>query len=125
MKTIILFGVALMIGVSVSAQGWVSAGGNSDGYAFNPYSMSKIPTNGDLATGGTVGLIRVPIHITPEDRWPGNPNCWCRVISEPGNIEAIPTYPNSSISEPNNSPNLDAMPGVRVAKYILENKKPY
>ena len=120
----ILIGIALAIGATVQAQGWATSAGSSDGYAFNPYSMSKMPNNTDGLSGGAVLMKKVPFHIWPEDAFPVNPNGWVKVISEPGNHDAIPTYPTSQFVAPNNDPQLD-VPTIRVARYILENKKPY
>ncbi len=126
MKTIISIGIALIFGWAVAGQGTVKAQ-NTDGYAFNPYTMSKKPFIQDNILGGACRLIKYPGRIFPTDAFPmgpnawfkepnGNggieaypsyPNYWIKVIHEGGNIDEIPYYPNSSIVKPNDDPVLD------------------
>lgn len=124
MKTIISIGIALIFGWAVAGQGTVKAQ-NTDGYAFNPYTMSKKPLIQDNMSGGTHMLIKYPGRIFPPYVFPSGPNAGIVAPEGNGNIEAFPTYPNSAIVSPNNDPVLDAMPKYREASYIIRQHKPY
>ena len=125
MKTIISIGFALIAGWAMIGQGTASAQSNTDGYAFNPYTMSAKPLIQDKMTGGASVLIRLPERITPEDAFPQNPNAWYSVPTTNGNIDAFPNNPNSAYSQPNNDPNLDAMPKYPTATWVVQYHKPY
>ena len=125
MKTIISIGFALIAGWAMIGQGTATAQGNTDGYAFNPYTMSKKPNIQDKVIGGSNVLIRLSERITPEDAFPQNPNAWYSVPTGNGNIDAFPIYPNSSYSQPNNDPNLDAMPKYPTATWVVQHHQPY
>lgn len=124
MKTIILIGIALAFGYTVNAQGWVAAPGSSDGYAFNPYTMSKMPTNSDGMYISPALLRKVPFHIWPEDHL-NNPPAWNIVPAVKGNEDGFYPGPNSYISEPNDDVNYDAMPKMREASSTVQHHKPY
>ncbi len=106
MKTIISIGIALIFGWAVAGQGTVKAQ-NTDGYAFNPYTMSKKPFIQDNMSGGAYKLRKYPGRIFPPDAFPVGPNSWIKIIHENGNKDEIPYYPNSSIVKPNDDPVLD------------------
>jgi len=106
MKTIILIGIALALGCTVKAQGWVAAQGQSDGYAFNPYTMSKMPTNSE-----NPGLV--------------NPPAWKIVPAVNGNVDVYFPGPYPYIIKPNNDVNYDAMPKFREANFTVQHHKPY
>ena len=105
MKTIISIGFALVLGWAVLGHGTANAQGSPDTYAFNPYTMSKKPVIQDGFMPGHVRMIILPVRITPEDGFPQNPNSW--------------------YTAPNNDPNQDAMPKIRVATYTVKPHKPY
>lgn len=125
MKTIILLGIALVLGCTAMAQGTAKTHGSSDWYAYNPYVMSKDPGNADGIKIYPVQPIFWPIHITPEDGFPQNPNSWVIAPTSNGNIDGHPTYPNANVIAPNNDPNQDCMPGYHEASFVVTQHKPY
>jgi hypothetical protein len=96
MKTIILIGIALVLGCTVKAQGWAAAHGSGDGFAFDPYTMSKMPTNSDGINTSPVLIKMVPFHIRPVDGHPAYPPAlyWAPLVT--GNQDAIPKIREAS-----------------------------
>jgi hypothetical protein len=125
MKTIILLGIALLLGSAAMAQGTANTHGSSDWYAYNPLVMSKDPGNADGIQVSPGLLIKWPIHITPEDGFPSYPNQWVVAPTSEGNIDGHPGYPNSNISEPNNDPNHDGMPKYNQASFVVRHHGTY
>lgn len=106
MKTIILIGIALALGCTVKAQGWVSAQGQSDWYAFNPYTMSKMPTKAEQNH-----LVNPPaVNIVP-------------VVK--GNVDGYFPGPYPYTIKPNDDVNYDAVPKFREANFTVQHHKTY
>lgn len=120
MKTIILIGIALAFGLTVKAQGWAAPQGSGDGFAFDPYTMSKMPTNIDGINTSPALLLWVPVHIWPEDDHTGNTPPWRKAPYSHGHQDSFPNDPRVMPNgEPNNDPNLDAVPNIRVATFVV------
>jgi hypothetical protein len=125
MKTIILLGIALLIGSAAMAQGTANTHGSSDWYAYNPYVMSKDPGNADCIKNNAVLWTQRPIYIAPADGFPQNPNGWIIAPSGTGNFDGPPNYPNANIIAPNPDPNEDGKPLFREATFKVTQHKPY
>ena len=106
MKTIIIIGIALLLGVSVNAQNWNATYGQTDRIAFDPGSMMRaVPINTD-------GLIKmrlvteVSFHMWPGDIRTNDPRLE-KVRYIHGNADALPKPPLSFPVAPDNCPNKD------------------